>query len=207
MKQSLFWWCDVDWDAEKIIIRRTYNRKLNIYKNTKNDTKRIFPMPKNGELWNLLKSIPEGEPNENTFKSKTGKVINGDTVHRAWHGYIPLRYKGIIPELVKQGKIKKYLPCYNTRHTFITHQIFDLERDPAIVNAWCEHNENTSSKHYRDTTKYAIQINPELPANQQVQQVTSDVDSLKEVIQQQSEQIKILTQALANLQAQLNQQK
>ncbi|WP_174712090.1 site-specific integrase [Nostoc sp. TCL240-02] len=187
------WWTDIDWGRERIIFRRNYNNRLKIYKSTKNDTTRMFPMPKDGELWQLLKSIPQGEPNENLFKNKAGKAINTDSLQRVWHGYEASRNKGIIPELIKQGKVKKYLPCYNTRHTFITHQIFDLGRDAAIVNAWCEHSEEMSAKHYRDIAKYATQTNPELPASQQVQQ-QSELDLLKEELRKQQELIDKLLQ-------------
>ncbi|MFN6487910.1 MULTISPECIES: tyrosine recombinase XerC [unclassified Nostoc] len=187
------WWVDVEWDKERILLRRNYNNRLKIYKSTKNDTTRMFPMPKNGELWNLLKSIPQGEPNENLFKNKAGKAINSDSLQRVWHGYEGSRNKGIIPELIKQGKVKRYLPCYNTRHTFITHQIFDLGRDAAIVNAWCEHSEEMSRKHYRDIARYATQINPELPVNQHSQQ-QSELDLLKEQLRNQQELIDKLLQ-------------
>ncbi|MEH2032343.1 MAG: tyrosine-type recombinase/integrase [Nostoc sp.] len=179
------WWADVDWGRERILLRRNYNNRLKIYKSTKNDTTRMFPMPRDGELWNLLKSIPQGEPNENLFKNKAGKAINADSLQRVWHGYEASRNKGIIPELIKQGKVKKYLPCYNTRHTFITHQIFDLGRDSAIVNTWCEHSEEMSRKHYRDIAKYATQINPELPANNQ----QSEFNLLNEQLRKQQELI------------------
>ncbi|MEH2211335.1 tyrosine-type recombinase/integrase [Nostoc sp.] len=185
------WWTDIEWNRERILLRRNYNNRLKIYKSTKNDTIRMFPMPKDGELWNLLKSIPQGEPNENIFKNKVGKAINADSLQRVWHGYEASRNKGIIPELIKLGKVKKYLPCYNTRHTFITHQIFDLGRDAAIVNTWCEHSDEMSKKHYRDIAKYATQINPELPANQQTQQQT-ELDLLKEQVRKQQELIEKL---------------
>ncbi|MEH1792744.1 tyrosine-type recombinase/integrase, partial [Nostoc sp.] len=182
------WWTDIEWERERILFRRNYNNRLKIYKSTKNDTIRMFPMPKDGELWNLLKSISQGEPNENIFKNKVGKAVNTDSLQRVWHGYEASRNKGIIPELIKQGKVKRYLPCYNTRHTFITHQIFDLGRDAAIVNAWCEHSEEMSKKHYRDIEKYATQINPELPVTQQALQ-QSELDSLKEQLHKQQELI------------------
>ncbi|MDZ7969096.1 MAG: tyrosine-type recombinase/integrase [Nostoc sp. DedSLP03] len=184
------WWIDIEWDRERILLRRNYNNRLKIYKSTKNDTVRMFPMPKDGELWQLLKSIPQGKSNENLFKNKVGKPINSDSLQRVWHGYEASRNKGIIPELIKQGKVKKYLPCYNTRHTFITHQIFDLGRDAAIVNAWCEHSEEMSRKHYRDIEKYAIQINPEISVNNQ----QSELDLLKEQLRKQQELIDKLLQ-------------
>lgn len=187
-------WCDVLWDKEEIIIRRTYSDRIRKFKKTKNETIRRFPMPRDGELWNLLKSIPQGEPNEVVFKSKTGKIINSKTFMYTWKGRDDAsKVKGAIPELIKQGKLTKYLSPYNTRHTFITHQIFDLGRDEKIVNAWCEHSEAISKKHYQDIADRAMQINPELPANQQTKQ-QSEIDLLKEQLKQQQELINKLLQ-------------
>jgi hypothetical protein len=48
-------WCDVSFDRERILIRRTYNNLTKSFyplKNHKNGSLiRMFPMPKNGELW------------------------------------------------------------------------------------------------------------------------------------------------------------
>ncbi|BAZ15714.1 phage integrase [Calothrix sp. NIES-4071] len=172
------WWTDVKWENECIYIRRSYASSVKKFKDTKNGTKRIFPMPKNGELWNLLKELPEGEPNECVFKTKMGKKFNKSSVDQFWNGNKYNRNKGVIPELIKQGKLKQHFPFYNCRHTFVTHQIFDLGREPEIVNAWCEHSEAVSRKHYRDVSSYAMQANPDLPANNN--QVKSEIDLLKE---------------------------
>ncbi|WP_335021069.1 tyrosine-type recombinase/integrase [Nostoc sp.] len=187
-----FMWGDVKWDSEEILIRRTYDRVTKGFYPTKTakgnqSVIRRFPLPKDGELWSLLKSIPQGKANEIVFKSKTGKIILSTTFHAVWSG--AYGNKGIIPLLIKQGKLSKYLKPYNTRHTFITHQIFDLGRDEKIVSAWCGHGEMVSQKHYQDITDRAMQINPELPAttSQQVQQ--SEINLLKEQLQQQQELI------------------
>ncbi|MEH2298181.1 MAG: tyrosine-type recombinase/integrase [Nostoc sp.] len=187
-----FMWGDVKWDSEEILIRRTYDRVTKGFYPTKTakgnqSVIRRFPLPKDGELWSLLKSIPQGKANEIVFKSKTGKIILSTTFHAVWSG--AYGNKGIIPLLIKQGKLSKYLKPYNTRHTFITHQIFDLGRDEKIVSAWCGHGEMVSQKHYQDITDRAMQINPELPVttSQQVQQ--SEINLLKEQLQQQQELI------------------
>ncbi|MGJ5628732.1 tyrosine-type recombinase/integrase [Nostoc sp. CALU 1950] len=191
-----FMWCDVLWNKEQILIRRTYDNQTKRFYPTKTakgdkDLIRIFPMPKDGEVWNLLKSIPQGELNDIVFKSKRGKIILDNVFCRAWKGNEANKNKGIITELVKQGKLTKYLSPYNTRHTFITHQIFDLNRDEKIVSAWCGHGELVSQKHYQDIADRAMQINPELPANQQSQQQT-ELDLLKEQVRKQQELIEKL---------------
>ncbi|MEH2422850.1 MAG: tyrosine-type recombinase/integrase [Nostoc sp.] len=192
-----FMWCDVLWNKEQILIRRTYSSRLKKFyptKTAKGDQEliRIFPMPKDGELWNLLKSSSQGESNEVVFKSKSKRIISDVTLVRAWKGREE-QNKGIIPPLIEQGKLTKYLPPYNTRHTFITHQIFDLGRDEKIVSAWCGHGELVSQKHYQDIADRATQINPELPANQQAQQ-QSDIETLKEQVREQQELINKLMQ-------------
>jgi integrase len=198
---------DIFWDKQEIIFRRTYDegtKKLFPLKNAKGNSElfRIFPMPTDGELWNLLKSIPQGEPNEVVFKSKMGKIINRNTLGSVWRGNSQ-GHKGIIPELIKQGKLTKYLPPYNTRHTFVTHQVYDLGRDEKIVSAWCGHGEFVSQKHYQDTAKYAMQINPELPANSNQPIEKSEVELLKEqnkALAEQMEQMKKMIEQLTNKQ-------
>ncbi|BAZ20368.1 phage integrase [Kalymmatonema gypsitolerans NIES-4073] len=207
------WWCDIKWNEQCLIIRRAYNSRIKRFKPTKNETERIFPMPKNAELWNLLKSIPEGKPNEVVFTTKTGNPVNIETLFLVWIGNEKKQIKGIIPTLIEQGKISKYLPPYNTRHTFINHQINDIGIPPHVVNAWCEHSEEVSKTHYRQldlkiVPSYGIEEKKEI-TNQ-----PSEIESLKqllkqqsELVKQQSEQIKSLQELIANLQSQLNQQK
>jgi len=192
-----FMFGDIFWDKEEIVFRRTYDRetkKLYPLKNHKGgaELSRRFPMPKDGELWNLLKAIPTEELNQIIFKSKTGKIINSDTLGIAWRGREPNR-NGIIPSLIKEGKLKKYLPLYNTRHTFITHQIFDLGRDEKIVSAWCGHGEMISQKHYQDIADRAVQINPDKPKalDSQLSQKL-EVDLLKEQLEQMRKMIEEL---------------
>ncbi|MEH2007430.1 hypothetical protein [Nostoc sp.] len=98
------------------------------------------------------------------------------------------RSLGIFKRLLEQGSIAKILPYYNLRHTFITHQIYDLGRHEKIVNAWCEHSEDISRKHYQDTATLAMAINPEMPATNQAQQA-SELDLLKEQLRKQQELI------------------
>ncbi|MFM7407893.1 MAG: tyrosine recombinase XerC [Cuspidothrix sp.] len=127
-----FIWCDVLWDREQILFRRTYSKttkKFYPLKNSKGtELIRIFPLPKNSELWHLLKSINTDTDNTNhvVFKSSTGKIIDSETVRRYWSGWSQNnnKIKSIIYSLIEQGQLTKYLPPYNTRHSFITHQVF-----------------------------------------------------------------------------------
>ncbi|MDF5707752.1 MAG: site-specific integrase [Nostoc sp. S4] len=187
-------WCDVEWDKERVLIRRTYDRITKKFYPLKNDNTykgeliRKFPIPKNGELWNLLKTIPQGKDNEIVFKSKLGKIIDDTNFSQAWRGRKNFNRKGIITQLVEAERLNKYLSPYNTRHTFITHAIFDLGIDEKVVAKWCGHTIDVSNKHYQDIAIFAERINPEIPQQQ------SELDLLKEQLRQQQELINKLLQ-------------
>lgn len=183
-----FMWGDVEWGKERILIRRTYDYATKKFYPLKNDKSykgeliRKFPMPRDGELWNLLKSISQGEDNEVVFKSKGGKIINHAVFRNRYSGNESSRIKGIIPQLIEQGKLAKYLSPYNTRHSFITHAVFDLGIDEKIVSKWCGHNIDVSNKHYQDVAVFAERVNPEVPQQ-------TELDTLKEQLRQQQELI------------------
>ncbi|ABA24653.1 Phage integrase [Trichormus variabilis ATCC 29413] len=187
-----FMWCDIEWDKERILIRRTYEPRTRKFYPLKNDSSykgeliRRFPIIRDGELWKLLQSIPEGQDNDVVFTTKNGKIINDANFGHIWRG--THNQQGIIPQLIEQGKLSKYLSPYNTRHTFITHQVFDLGQDEKIVAKWCGHNIDVSNKHYQDVAIFAEKTNPDLPANQQSIQQT-ELDILKEQLRQQQELI------------------
>ncbi|MBN3927370.1 tyrosine-type recombinase/integrase [Nostoc sp. NMS4] len=197
------YWGDIEWDKERVLIRRTYDRVTKKFYPLKNDRTykgeetRRFPMPKDEELWNFLKSIPQGEPNEVVFKSKLEKTINDTVFAEFWRGRKKgkCNRKGIITQLIEQGKLTKYLSPYNTRHTYITHAVFDLGIDEKKVSYWCGHKIEVSNKHYQDVAIFADKTNPHLPATttQQVQQ-QSEIDLLREQMKQQQELINKLLQ-------------
>ncbi|MEH2172208.1 tyrosine-type recombinase/integrase [Nostoc sp.] len=195
-------WCDIDWDKERVLIRRTHDRQTKKFYPLKNDKTykgeevRRFPMPKDGELWSLMKSIPQGEPNEVVFKSKRGKIINRIGFSIAWKGIdkdSSNKQRGIITELINQGKLAKYLKPYNTRHTFITHAVFDLGIDEKIVSKWCGHKVEISNKHYQDVAIFAERINPEVPQQQ------SEIDLLKQQNKLQQEQMEEMKKMIEKL--------
>ncbi|WP_179047015.1 tyrosine-type recombinase/integrase [Nostoc sp. TCL26-01] len=183
-----FMWCDIEWEKERILIRRTYDRATKKFYPLKNDSTykgelvRKFPMPRDGELWTSLKSIPQGEDTEIVFKSKGEKIINSAVFRNTYSGNKSIRIRGIIPQLIEQGKLIKQLSPYNTRHSFITHAVFDLGIDEKIVSKWCGHNIDVSNKHYQDVAIFAERVNPHLPQ-------TTELDILKQQLQQQQELI------------------
>lgn len=198
-----FMWGDIEWDKERILIRRTYDSVTKKFYPLKNDRTykgeeiRRFPMPRNGELWNLLKSIPQGETNEVVFKSKAGRIIDDSVFYYFWKGSngttAKRASKGIISMLIERGKLTKYLPPYNTRHTFITHAVFDLEIDEKIVSKWCGHQIEVSNKHYQDVAIFAERINPEVPQQQ------SEIDLLKQQNKLQQEQMEEMKKMIEEL--------
>ncbi|MDZ7951279.1 site-specific integrase [Nostoc sp. DedQUE09] len=191
-------WCDVEWDKERILIRRTYDSATKKFYPLKNDRTykgeevRKFPMPKDRELWNFLKLIPPGDPNEVVFKSMHGKMIDDSSFYYFWKGSkgtaSKRASKGIISILIEQGKLTKYLSPYNTRHTFITHAVFDLGIDEKIVSKWCGHQIEVSNKYYQDVAIFAEKINPHEPQQQ------SKIDLLEQKLAEQQELINRLMQ-------------
>ncbi|BAY23421.1 phage integrase [Calothrix sp. NIES-2100] len=205
-------WCDVEWDKERVLIRRTYDRITKKFYPLKNDKTykgedvRKFPMPKDGKLWNLLKSIPQGELNDIVLKSKTGKIIDETGFSQIWRGRKHLNRKGIIPDLVEQGLLSKYLSPYNTRHTFINHAIHDLGIPEKVVCYMCGHKPDVSNKHYQDEAIFMKGINPEIPYSQQ-QFAEVQIDNQQSKIELLEEQIRQQQEAMRKLQEQLEQMK
>ena len=149
-------WRDIKWDKELIVFKRTYNNKLRIFKPTKTGIIRCFPMPKDGQLWNLLKSIPEQNLDDTVFKSKTGKILDSTTLHRCWHGDTIHRRPGVINELIAQGKVSQYLKLYATRHTFISHQV-NIHKIPiTTVAQWVGNGAMVSNNSYLDRDRMTV---------------------------------------------------
>lgn len=122
-------WCDVSLDCSKITFRSSYNRQLKILKGLKTERKgaekRTFPCgPK---LQNLLISIrPDNyDPLGYVFCNRQGKPVDFGTFHMYWVGTVNRQQKvvGILPTLIKEGKVHQYLTPYATRHTYINLQL------------------------------------------------------------------------------------
>lgn len=187
------WWSDIKWKKECIVFRRSYCSLIRKFKPTKNETERLFPMPKGKRLWNLLKELKQGNDNDCVFLNQANAPFTQNSIDAYWRGFTNYRknktyeYSGFITQLVEAGKISRYLPPYNTRHTFITHAIYDLQIPPDVVNAWCEHSEEVSKKHYRDVTEYAKKFSPEI--NSQKEDEKTEVELLREMLAKQQRQI------------------
>lgn len=149
-------WRDINWDNECIKIRRTYNSELKIFKPTKTNTIRIFPMPKNGQLWNLLKLLPVRNFDDVVFPSKMGKILEIRSLGTVWRGSKADGNMGVIPRLITQGKVKQYLKLYATRHTFISHQINIYKIPVSTVAGWVGNGAMVSYNDYLDRDRVTV---------------------------------------------------
>lgn len=70
---------------------------------------------------------PNAKPDVPVFVNTRGKRITTDAITNCWYGktnrkgYSP----GIVMQLAQEGKIRRYLKPYCTRHTLITAAIFE----------------------------------------------------------------------------------
>jgi integrase len=197
-----FMWGDIKWDREFIVIQRSYHLPTKSFVSTKTGSIRLFRMSKNGDLWNLLKSLNPGKPNEVVFKAKRGGVVNRITLGNFWRGVEKEKNSlpGVIPRLIKQGKVTKYLPLYNTRHTFISYQINECGVPPYVVKDWCGHSEDMTARVYRQED---LLTKPVDYADKTLMIDTSETAKIQALEQQnlmQAEQIKALQEIVASLQ-------
>lgn len=122
-------WQDINEDCSEINFCYTFcrtSKKLKPLKNARHgNTSRKFPCGKNlkGLLLNLRNSQAEALSPKNFVFSLNGSPIDYNSFYRAWAGQKDRRSKGVIGNLIKQGKIKNYLKPYATRHSFITWQL------------------------------------------------------------------------------------
>jgi integrase len=186
-------WRDIKWDRELITIRRTYSQRLKLFKPTKKNIVRYFPIPKDSLLWNLLKSMPERSKDDIVFPSKTGKIMDANKLGETWRGKESERIPGVIPTLIKEGKVKEYLRLYATRHTFISHQVNICKVPITTVAQWVGNSALVSNNSYLDTDKYKVPGNPntltQVPINNLPNQL---VELLTSLSSEQIEQLKFL---------------
>lgn len=196
-------WGDIKWSKEYIAIQRSYSRYVKDFVTTKTGHTRLFPMPKNGELWNFMESMysENFKSNQIIFLNKEGKIINDFSLGSFWRGYTKPNKKsiGLIPALLAQGKVSKYLPPYNTRHTFISYQINECGIPPYIVKDWCGHSEDMTTKVYRqeDLLTKPVSYNTKTILNQPLE--PSETEVLKQQVQLLMEQNKMLQEIIVNL--------
>jgi integrase len=192
-------WGDIKWENEFIAIDRSYHLETKEFVSTKTGHTRLFKMPKDGALWNLLKSLKPGKPNEIVFKGKRGGILNRTVLWRYW-GDLNGKTLGVIHRLIAQGKVTKYLPLYNTRHTFISYQINECNVPPHVVKDWCGHSENVTTNIYRQTNLLVNPVEYETTMKIDTSSETAKIQALEQQNLMLIEQLKTLQELVANLQ-------
>lgn len=106
-------WKHIATDCLKIQFKEAVPSDTGIRGDTKTRKTRAFPC--NPRLQAFLQSIrPEKpSPDDLVLPSRRGQVIDS-------HNFLNRFWKPVVEGLVKAGKVEKYLPQYNIRHTFIT---------------------------------------------------------------------------------------
>jgi integrase len=118
----------------RIIVSRAYSQ--GILKETKTYEARSFPV--NAQLDKLLQSLPRTQ--KLVFPSPEGGYINQ-------HNFGERYWKPIVKKLVEAGKVSKYLPTYNLRHSWITRMLRS-GLDIATVAKLAGNKPDTIMKHY-----------------------------------------------------------
>ncbi|WP_199333679.1 tyrosine-type recombinase/integrase [Oculatella sp. FACHB-28] len=113
---------------------------VRIRKVTKTDKPRYFPI--NEELRVIFSAIrPEHYQSDDlVFPAKGGKEI--DT-----HNFLNRVWRPVVNQLIKEGKVKEYLPQYNCRHTFITLCLEDGIPSRRVAD-WCGTSVQVIEEHY-----------------------------------------------------------
>lgn len=151
-------WKHINSDCTQITFCEALSK--GIRKDTKTHKSRKFPC--NAKLQTLLLSIrPEVyNPDGLVFPNRRGQPINAATfLHNVWSGEESKGKIGIVTGLVKDGKVERYRPQYNTRHTFVT-QCLEAGVSVVQVAKWVGNSPEIIMKHYAGTTRQ-IQV-PEL---------------------------------------------
>jgi integrase len=122
-------WQDINEDCSEINFCHSFcyiSKKLKVLKTAQHgNTSRKFTCGENlkGLLLNLRNSQVESISSKDFVFSLNGSPINRLIFWKVWAGRKDRRRKGVIEDLMKQGKIKTYLKPYATRHSFITWQL------------------------------------------------------------------------------------
>lgn len=118
---------------------------VKVRKGTKTHTSRVLPI--NSQLRNLLDSIkPKNVHSEAlVFPARNGREIDA-------HNFLNRIWKPVVESLVKEGRVREYLPQYNCRHTFITNC---LEAGVSVVQVakWVGNSPEIIMKHYAGIIK------------------------------------------------------
>jgi len=106
-------WQHINADCTRIHFREAIPSDTGIRGETKTKKSRTFPC--NSKLQNFLTEIKaEGsKPQSLVFPGPRGNIIDS-------HNFLNRVWKPVSNALIRDGKVERYLPQYNIRHTFIT---------------------------------------------------------------------------------------
>jgi len=130
-----------------------------VRKDCKTHKSRRFPC--NQQLQELLLSIrPDNyAPDMIVFPALTGGEINTHTFTAlCWKGTISRGeyQEGMVTRLVREGKVERYRPPFNCRHTFISMAIEAGITAPQVAK-WCGNSAEIVMKHYAGTIR-SVQV-------------------------------------------------
>jgi integrase len=114
-------WIDIAFDCSLITFTQAWDNKRQRLKPTKTRVEREFPCgPKLQAL--LLRIRPEDFKTEDHVFQYEGKPVVMHSLTTQWSGS-PNSNRPVLRELIEEGKVRKYLKPYATRHTYINQQI------------------------------------------------------------------------------------
>lgn len=127
-------------EKERIYFCEAVATDVRIRKRTKTDDPRYFPI--NPELRTILEKVKPSHclGDELVFKGKSGKELDA-------HNFLNRVWKPVVQKLVREGKVKEYLPQYNCRHTFITLCLEDGIPSRRVAD-WCGTSVGVIEEHY-----------------------------------------------------------
>jgi integrase len=124
-------WNNVAPDCSYVIFRQTYDdtfeKKLKPLKTEKKGQEgadaRKFPCGKKLEALLLKRRSHPHDPKGFVFTNSQGNPVGRSSITEKWLGNEQRYEIGVVPKLVREGKVKQYLSPYHTRHSFITWQL------------------------------------------------------------------------------------
>jgi integrase len=146
-------WEQVSADCSKINFKASYSHRSQVRRGLKTAGKgkgaksRLFPCgPK---LQALLLSIRSEhyDASAYVFTNRAGRPVNFSALHAYWVGSKKDGIVGVLPTLIRAGKVHQYLTPYQTRHTYINIQLL-AGLSPARVAKLVGNSSATIHQHY-----------------------------------------------------------
>ena len=140
-------WSDINNDFTHVSITESYSSRYRIVKCTKTSKNRLTPL--NLRMQEMLKKFKpvNASPGDLIFKKERGgERVSTNNITHYWN---PTKNVSVVGNLIKEGKLSKYLDSYSTRRTFISFQISKCASIVDVAN-WVGDNPETILKYYHD---------------------------------------------------------